>query len=465
MSETSSLLHALRRRLPVLAVVGTTVLGAAGCGNDVPPNSVAKVGDSVIERKEFDHWLKAAASSQAQGLGTAAVTVPDPPNYEKCVAAKGKQPVPPGGQKPATEQLKTQCKTEYESLRDQVMQFLISAKWIEQEAEERDIKVSDETVRKQFDDQRKQSFPEDKQYQEFLKTSGQTEEDLLFRVRLDALSNEVRKKVIEGKGDVSEADIQKYYDENKAQYAQAESRDLSVLLTKDEEKAQQAREAIDGGQKFEQVAKKVSIDEASKAQGGKLPAVQKGQQDKALEDAAFGAETGSLEGPVKTDFGFYVFKVDKITAATQQPLEEVKETIKATLKSEREQKALDDFIKKFQDKYKDETKCAKDFIVDECGNAPKDAGSSTPASGAPPQGAPPQGAPPQGAPPQGVPPQGVPPQGAPPQGAPPQQVPVPPQGAPPQGVPPQGAPPQGAPPQQVPVPPQGAPPPSVPPQG
>jgi foldase protein PrsA len=371
------------------------------------------------------------------------------------VAAKGKQPVPPGGQKPAAEQLKTQCKTEYESLRDQVMQFLISAKWIEQEAEERDIEVSDETVRKQFDDQRKQSFPEDEQYQEFLKTSGQTEEDLLFRVRLDALSNEVRKKVIEGKGNVSDADIQKYYDENKEQDAQAESRDLSVVLTKDEEKAEQAREALDGGQKFAQVAKKFSIDEASKAQGGKLPAVQKGQQDKALEEAVFAADMGALEGPVKTDFGFYVFEVDKVTPATQQPLEEVKETIKSTLKSEREQKALDDFIKKFQDKYKEETKCAKDFIVDECGNAPKDESGSTPASGAPPQGAPPTGAPPQGVPPQGVPPQGVPPQGAPPQGAPPQQVPVPPQGAPP----------QGAPPQQVPVPPQGAPPQGVPPEG
>ncbi len=458
MPESPSLSPARRRRLPLLAALGATVLVAAGCGNDVPPNSVAKVGDSVIERDEFDHWLKAAASSQAQGLGTAAVTVPDPPNFEKCVAAKGKQPVPPGGQKPATEQLKTQCKTEYDSLRDQVMQFLISASWIEQEAEERDIEVSEETVRKQFDDQKKQSFPEEKQYQEFLKTSGQTEEDLLFRVRLDALSNEVRKKVIEGKGNVSDADIQKYYDENKEQFSQPESRDLSVVLTKDEAKAEQAREALDGGQKFEQVAKKFSIDEASKTQGGKLPAVQKGQQDKALEDAVFAADTGSLEGPVKTDFGFYVFKVDKITEATQQPLEEVKETIKATLKSQREQKALDDFIKKFQDKYREETKCAKDFIVDECGNAPKDETGSTPASGAPPQGAPPTGAPQGAPPPQGAVPQGAPPQGVPPQGAVPQ-------GAPPQGAAPQGAPPQGAPPpQQVPVPPQGAPP-AAPPEG
>ena len=84
------------------------------------------------------------------------------------------------------------------------MQFLISAEWIQQEADARDIKVTDEEVQKQFEDQKKQSFPKEKDYQKFLKTSGQTEEDLLFRVKLDVLSNKVREKIIEGKGDVSD---------------------------------------------------------------------------------------------------------------------------------------------------------------------------------------------------------------------------------------------------------------------
>ena len=41
----------------------------------------------------------------------------------------------------------------------------------------------------------------------------------------------------------------------------------------------------------------------------------KGQQEKALDDAIFKADKGKIEGPVKTQFGCYVFEVDKITKA------------------------------------------------------------------------------------------------------------------------------------------------------
>ena len=62
---------------------------------------------------------------------------------------------------------------------------------------------------------------------------------------------------------------------------------------------------------WKDVAKKYSIDEASKAQGGKLPGVAKGQQEKAFDDAVFAAKKGKLEGPVKTQFGWNVFEVDE----------------------------------------------------------------------------------------------------------------------------------------------------------
>ena len=222
--------------------------------------------------------------------------------------------MPPGSQKPTDDQLKDQCEQEFDSLKQQVMQFLISAEWIQQEADARDIEVTDEEVQKQFEDQKNQSFPNEKDYQQFLKTSGQTEEDLLFRVKLDVLSNKVREEIIEGKGDVSDEDIEKYYDENKERFAQPERRDLNVVLTKTEAKANEAKQALESGQSFKDVAKEFSIDEASKSQGGKLPAVAKGQQEKAFDDAIFAAEKGELTGPVKTQFGWYVFEVDKVTA-------------------------------------------------------------------------------------------------------------------------------------------------------
>ena len=85
-----------------------------------------------------------------------------------------------------------QCRQEYNALRDQVMQLLISFEWIQGEAEEMGIKVSDAEVRKEFDRQKKASFPKDTDYKKFLKDSGQSEEDILLRVKLDTLSTKIR---------------------------------------------------------------------------------------------------------------------------------------------------------------------------------------------------------------------------------------------------------------------------------
>lgn len=403
-----------RRLIPLLALVAAISVVATGCGDDVPSGAVAKIGDTVIKKEDFEHWLEAAAKGQQPPGAGGEITIPEPPEYTDCIAAKKKQPVPQGTKKPTDDALKDQCKQEYDSLKQQVMQFLISAEWIQQEADARDIEVTDEEVQKQFEDQKKQSFPNDKDYQEFLKTSGQTEEDLLFRVKLDVLSNKVREKIIEGKGDVSDDDIEKYYEDNKERFAQPERRDLAVVLTKTEAKANEARAALEGGRSFKDVAKEFSIDEASKTQGGKLPGVAQGQQEKAFDDAIFAADKGALTGPVKTQFGWYVFEVTTITEKSQQTLEEAKETIKNLLKSEREQKALDDFVKDFREKYKDETQCADDYVIEDCDNAPKPKTDTGPASGGAPQVVPEGGAPPSGAPPTGAPvPQGAPPQGQP----------------------------------------------------
>jgi foldase protein PrsA len=158
------------------------------------------------------------------------------------------------------------------------------------------------------------------------------------------------------------------------------------VLTKTEEKADQARKALADGQSWKKVVNQYSIDEASKAQAGVLPAVAKGQQDKALDDAVFDAKKGELEGPVKTQFGWYVFEVEKVTPASQQSLEESKETIRNLLRSERQQKTLDEWIKDFREDYKADTDCADDYRVAECANAPKDESDTGPASGGNPSG-------------------------------------------------------------------------------
>src|SRR3954462_4400907 len=144
-------------------------------------------------------------------------------------------------------------------------------------------KVTDAEVKKSFDKQRKQAFPKDADFQKFLKDSGQTEGDILKRVRLDALSNKIREKVTKGKDKVTDAQIAAYYNKNKQRFAQPERRDLRIVLTKTKAQAEAAMAALKSGQDFKSVAKKYSIDQASKNQGGVLLGVSKGQQEKALD--------------------------------------------------------------------------------------------------------------------------------------------------------------------------------------
>jgi foldase protein PrsA len=401
-------------RLAFLAILLAAAAIAAGCGSDsVPSNSVAKVGDTDITKTDFNHWLTAAAKQQAQTTGQKPqdVVAPDPPNFTQCAAAKAKQPVPKGSPTPTPASLKAQCKQEYTALRDQTMQFLISAQWLLQESKKRDITATDKEVQTTFQQQKKQSFPKEADYQKFLASSGQTEQDLLYRVRLSVLTNKLQQAIIKDKGKVTDAQVTTYYNKNKQRFAQPETRNLLVILNPKKAKAQAALKAVKSGQSWKSVAKKYSTDDASKAQGGKLPNVTKGQQEKGFDTAIFTAPKGKVTGPVKTQFGYYVFRVTKVTPAKQQTLTEVKETIRNLLQSQNQQKALNDFVKDFQDSYKKKTNCAKDYVVQQCKNAPKPKSATQPLNG----GAPNAGGTTQ--------PQQV-PQGAAPQTGAPQQVPA-----------------------------------------
>ena len=75
---------------------------------------------------------------------------------------------------------------------------LISFRWIRSEALERGIFVSRAQVSRSLRRQRRQSFATRRDFRKFLRTSGQTIEDIRFRVRLDLLSNRIRDQVTEG---------------------------------------------------------------------------------------------------------------------------------------------------------------------------------------------------------------------------------------------------------------------------
>ncbi len=367
----------LRILLPV-CLVGAAPLALAACGDDsdsLPTNAVAKVGDVSITKSQFDHWMQVAATATAAQTGQSGdvAKVPDPPDFTQCVAARKKAAGKPEKGQPRTTdaQYREQCEQTYNQLRQTVMTFLITSQWIEQEAAERDITVTDKQVEKELEKLKKQQFQKESEYRDFLKSQGMTNEDVLFQQKLTMLRTKLQEQITKGKDKVTDAQIQEYYDKNKQQFATPETRDVRIVLTKTEAKAEEAKQALESGESWKDVAKEYSIDDATKDTGGRLEGIAEGQQEEALDEAIFNAKKGELSGPVKTQFGWYVFEVEKITPAEQQSLEEAKETIKQILISEGQQKALTDFEESWRKQFTAETVCRADYEVAECRNAPK----------------------------------------------------------------------------------------------
>ncbi|HEY7620392.1 MAG TPA: peptidyl-prolyl cis-trans isomerase [Solirubrobacteraceae bacterium] len=364
-------------------MIAAAALGLAACGsNGVPANSVATVGDQTIKRDTFDHWMKIIAISQAaQTNPNAAKTaaVPDSPDFKACAAQKQKTAAKPakGQPEPTEASFVAQCKQEYEQFKTEVLGFLIRSTWLDQEASKQGVKVSDAELNKQIDAIKKQQFTQKGSYEKFLQNAGLTNEDVLFQQRIRELQDKITAKVTKGKDKVTDAQIAAYYNKNKSRFSSPERRDLRIVLTKDKAKAEQAKKALESGQSWKSVAKKYSIDQASKNQGGKLAGVAKGQQEKALDNAVFAASKGKLVGPIKTQFGWYVFDVSKITKAKQQSLEDSKASIKQILASQGQQNALKKFGDDYRKRYKSETDCRKGYQVDDCKNAPKKSATQT----------------------------------------------------------------------------------------
>jgi foldase protein PrsA len=344
----------------------------SSCGGGVPGNSVVSVDGQTIRKSTFDHWMKIAAiSSQGQTNPNATTApkanVPDAPDFKQCIARLKATTKPAKGQpEPSDANLKTQCQQQYNGLKTQVLQFLIRATWLDREASKQGVKVSDQDAQKSIDTLKKQQFPKEQDYQRFLVASGLTNADVVFQQRTTLLEQKLTTKITKGKDKVTDAQIAAYYDKNKARFAQPERRDLRIVLTKTKADADQAKAALQSGQSWKAVAKQLSIDQASKNNGGVLKGVSKGQQEQALDTAVFGAAKGKLSGPVKTQFGWYVFEVTAITPAKQQTLDQSKASIKQLLASQSQQTALKKFGDDYRKRWKNVTDCRSGFKTQDC---------------------------------------------------------------------------------------------------
>jgi foldase protein PrsA len=352
------------KSLLALSAFFVLAIGVAGCGSGVPGDSVADVAGNPITTQAFNHWMYVAAKSQASSTPGQPVIVPnDPPNFNNCIAQVRKEL--PTLKKLPTKQLRSDCQQLFTSLSSQVMDFLIRSYWYQADAAKLHVKVTDAEVQKAFNAARKQNPQVLTQagLQAFLKQTGQTMEDILYRFKINVL---VQKLVAKRTKPVTQAEIQAYYNSHSSQYGTQEMRNMRIVLTKTQADALAAKKALESGQSWNAVAKKYSTDPTTKNSGGQLTGVTKGQQDAALSQAAFSAPANKLMGPVKGQFGYYVFEVTKITPATHQSLAQAETLIREQLTSTQQQTASTAVDNQAKKDWLGQTTCRSTYAMADC---------------------------------------------------------------------------------------------------
>jgi foldase protein PrsA len=353
------------KRLRYILALGAFFVGAAGltaCGSGLGGNEVATMAGNPISTAAFNHWMYVAAKGNASQTPGAPVIVPnDPPEFKSCIAQVRKQI--PSLAKTTDKQLKTECGQLFTSLGSQVMDFLIKAYWYQALAHKLGINVTDAQVQKAFQTAKNQQFKTSAEFQTFLTQSGQTLDDILFRVRV----NEIFKKLLaKHHSTVTPAAIQAYYRTHLSQFGSPETRAIRIVRTSTEAQAKAAKAALDAKQSWNAVAKKYSIDTSTKNKGGLLSGVTKGEEEAALDKAAFAAPKNKVLGPVHGAFGWYVFEVTNIKPSTQQSLTQATPLIKQILQGQTQtnaQTAVDNQAKK---QWLQKTTCRTAYAMADC---------------------------------------------------------------------------------------------------
>jgi foldase protein PrsA len=352
----------------------------SACGGGVPSDAVVSVGGTPITKAAFLHWMGvAAAGSAASEHTTSRAPVPEPPAFTACIAhLEAVARTSKSKTKPNPALYRSQCEQEYSAFKQEVLSFLISSQWVLSEAAEKGVSVPESEVKKQFDTLKAAQFPKESAFKEYLARTGETEADLLMRVKLSLLARKVQESITKGsKRPVSHAEVVKYYEAHKSAYGKPERRNLQIILTKDEEGAKKAKAEIEGGKNFATVAKAVSIDPLSKNSGGSLPEVSRGEEEKALDEAVFSASVGVLGGPVKTPFGYYIFKVTKVLPSSQASLAQAESAIHTQLSSQGAQHALSKFVEEFKKKWTARTECKSGYVAPDCKEYKAPSGSTS----------------------------------------------------------------------------------------
>jgi foldase protein PrsA len=318
----------ISRSLLLLCALLSLVLAGCGGGSDsVPPDAVAVVDGQKVPKADFEGLLKQAKTSYK--------------NQKRDFPKAGSQ--------------------EYQTLKNQAVQFLVQREQFEQEAKNLDVEITEKQVDDRLAQIQKQYFGGDKKkYEKQLADQGLSDAQVRNDIRAQIVSEKIFERVARDVK-VTDQQVTDYYNKNKAQYSQPESREVRHILVKTKAKADDMVRQLAGGADFGDLAKKNSEDTGSKANGGKLT-ISKGQTVAPFDKEAFQLKKNEISKPVKTEFGFHIIQaLGDVKPAKVTPLKDVKESIRQQLLQTKKNEAMTAWVNDLKKDYEDKITYAVGF--------------------------------------------------------------------------------------------------------
>ena len=226
---------------------------------------------------------------------------------------------------------------EKDVLRDRIDELLLT-----QKGKELNINVDSEASKYLASLQRSSGIVDTEKFHDYVRAqSGMSYEDFLSETKNQMLTREVIGQEVGRHINVTDKEVQSYYDAHKSDFIREEKVFLSEILVstqgKDaagilagEKKAKQVAAEASRGERFTDLARDNS-DAATSKDGGVLGGYKKGEMSTEIEAAVWDKPKGYITPPLKLPTGFDIFRVDDHTKAGLAPLADVKSDIEAQL--------------------------------------------------------------------------------------------------------------------------------------
>jgi parvulin-like peptidyl-prolyl isomerase len=292
-------------RITAVTLVLALAFTAVGCSKK--SSAVATVNGEAISREVFEAYA-AYAVKQNQSLATAPAGDPELLKYQRLV-----------------------------------LDSLINSELIRQAAKAEGASFSSADVDAKLEEI-KASYPDEATFNSMIASSGMSMEIVRKTVE-DNLYYEFLYDKVAPAGEVTDAEIAAYYEENKAQFEQETTGHLAHILfdATDKATAETALKEIKGGADFAAMAKKYSKD-GSAENGGDLGTAPYSNYVDGFREAAAALAVGAVSELVESEFGWHIIKKIEETPGSTSTLEDVKSLISDTLKQNARDAAFDEYL-------------------------------------------------------------------------------------------------------------------------